>query len=170
MADVKVIYKLIQRSSRVIGLEDYTSEQIEAALQSALGLDTQLVEDQTYYVIEDGDRLVACGGWSFRKTLFGNDKEGGRDAGRIDPVEGAARIRAFFVDPDYARRGLGTLLLTTCENAAIEHGYHQLELMATMPGKRLYERFGYIAAETIEYDLGEGLTIPFVPMTKKVME
>ena len=166
LEDTHAIEALIELSARGLSTEDYSAEQIEGALKQAWGLDTQLIEDGTYLVVEEGGDLVACGGWSFRKTLFGNDAEKDRDASIIDPKTGAAKIRAFFVHPDFSRQGLGTLILSQCEEAAIQQGYTQLELMATLPGLRLYEYHGFVGEHSIEYPLDDELTITFVPMTK----
>lgn len=132
----------------------------------ACAVDTQLVRDRTYFVVTDGDLIVACGGWSFRQTLFGGDTRPDRDPAELDPVRDAAKIRAFFVDPDYARRGLGHALLDRCEAEARGRGFARFELMATLPGVPLYRRFGYVAAEPVRYPLENGLDIEFVPMAK----
>ncbi len=165
--DVPRLEALIARSARVLCAVDYTTEQIEAALTGAFGVDSQLIEDGTYFVVESGGRLVACGGWSFRKTLFGGDAAAVRDAGVLDPATEAAKIRAFFVDPDHSRQGLGRKILERCEREARERGYRRFELMATRSGERLYRRCGYVAAEPIDYELRVGLTIDFVPMAKR---
>ena len=131
-----------------------------------------MIDDATYFVIEEGDgendRIVAAGGWSYRKTLFGSDQAGIRNAEHIDPATDAAKIRAFFVDPDCTRRGLASQLLNACERAARDAGYRQVELMATLPGQRLYQSRGYVSALSILHDLGEGVTIKFVPMSKRL--
>ena len=145
---------------------DYSTAQIDAALKAAWGLDTQLIIDKTYFVVEAQGTIVACGGWSYRATLFGNNAEPSRDESIIDVEHGAAKIRAFFVHPHYARQGLGSLIMACCERNAQEKGYKRLELMATLPGKRLYERHGFAAGAALEYSLGEGLTILFVSMEK----
>jgi len=165
-ADLPRLANLIARSARALCARDYTEEQIEGALTGALGVDSQLIEDQTYFVVEEKGGLAACGGWSFRKTLFGSDSEGGRDVERLEPPLDAAKIRAFFVDPAHARQGLGRLLLERCETEAAARGFTGFELMATLSGERLYRRCGYRAAPTIAYNLGNGLTIDFVPMSK----
>jgi len=164
--DVLVLGELIERSARALCAVDYSPEQIEGALRRAFGIDTQLIEDGTYFVVERASRIVACGGWSFRRTLFGGDAEGGRDAGRLDPAQEAAKIRAFFIDPGSARQGLGRRLLERCEAEARDAGFTRFELMATLTGERMYRRFGYLGRDPIAYDLGAGLTIDFVPMAK----
>jgi GNAT superfamily N-acetyltransferase len=157
---------LIARSARELSRDDYSPEQIEGALRGAFGVDTQLIADGTYFVVIADNRIVGCGGWSKRRTLFGSDARAGRDAGELEPTVDAAKIRAFFVDPAYARRGIGRAVLEHCEAAARAHGFKRFELMATLPGVRLYREHGYVGDERIEYEVSPGLTIPFVPMTK----
>jgi len=117
LADVPALNALIARSARGLSAADYRAEQIEGALRGAFGVDSQLLADETYFVVEDAGQIVGCGGWSFRATLFGGDARAGRDASTLDPKTQAAKIRAFFVDPDNARRGIGSLLLDRCEPA-----------------------------------------------------
>ena len=114
-------------------------------MRGAFGVDSQLLTDETYFAVEDSGEIVGCGGWSFRSTLFGGDARADRDSSTLDPKTQAAKIRAFFVDPRHARRGIGTLLLDHCENQARAHGYSEVELMATLPGFRLYAARGYVA-------------------------
>src|ERR1700674_5674576 len=138
LADIPRIEALIARSARGLSAEDYRPSQIEGALRGAFGVDTQLLTDQTYFVAEEDGRFVGCGGWSFRSTLFGGDARAGRDPSTLDPRTHAAKIRAFFVDPANARRGIGSLLLERCEKEAGAYGFSQVELMATLPGVKLY--------------------------------
>lgn len=166
LGDCDAIERLIERSIRALGRDDYTPEQIDGALQGAFGLDTQLIEDRSYFVVEASGRIVASGGWSFRRTLFGSDSADVRDAARLDPAVDAAKVRAFFVDPDFARRGIGTMLLDRCEVEAKQAGFRRAELMATLPGVRLYRARGYRGDVPIAYDLPGGGTITFVPMEK----
>ncbi len=166
LEDVPGIERLIAASARGLSRDDYLPEQIEAALGSALGVDTQLVRDGTYFVAEADERLVACGGWSFRKTLFGADGRADREPEALDPARDAARVRAFFVHPDWARRGLGRTTLELCEAEARKAGFASAELMATLPGVRLYQACGYQAQPPIEHPLPGGLSIRFVPMRK----
>jgi len=163
--DVTAIESLIARSIRTLGANDYTPPQIEAALKGAFGVDTQLIADSTYFVVEDDGRLVGCGGWSKRRTLFGSDANAQRDPRELDPRIDAAKIRAFFVDPGYARQGIGAALLAHCESAARSYGFTSFELMATLPGVRLYQARGYASGTPILHSLGD-LTIEFVPMRK----
>lgn len=170
MDDCPAITQLMAESARVLGKPDYTDDEINAALQSAWGLDTQLVRDSTYFLVYLDSELAACGGWSFRKTLFGSDAEGSRDAARLDPATDAARIRAFFVRPKFARQGLGSMIMRRCEQDAGKAGFRSLALGATLPGQRLYAAHGFVASEPIDYDLGNGLSMQVIPMTKSLDE
>jgi GNAT superfamily N-acetyltransferase len=164
--DRPALTPLIAASARELSRDLYTKAQVEGALRGAFGVDTQLIHDGSYFVIETQGRLAACGGWSRRRTLFGSDARADRDAGELDPAVDAAKIRAFFIHPEFARRGLGTLLLEHCERAASARGFTRFEMMATLPGVRLYQARGYLPGAPIEWPLGEGLTITFVPMSK----
>jgi GNAT superfamily N-acetyltransferase len=165
--DAEELQRLIAASVRELGRGDYTSKQIEAALGSAWGVDTQLIHDQTYFVVVENGALIACGGWSKRKALFGADSRTRTEPELLDPSGDAARIRAFFVHPGWARRGIGTLLLKKCESEARAAGFHGTELVATLPGQKLYERFGYRSLGAREYPLRDEVTITFVPMRKE---
>ena len=165
-ADRAALQTLIERSARELGAADYRPEQIEGALQGAFGVDTQLIDDGTYFVAEEAGRLVGCGGWSWRRTLFGGDSHSARNAGELDPRTDAAKIRAFFIDPDYARRGIGRALLQRCETEARARGFTRFELMGTLPGVRLYQALGYVPGELMHYPVAPGVTIEFVPMHK----
>lgn len=167
-ADAGAIAALIALSARGLSVHDYTALQVEGALQGAFGLDTQLIHDGTYFVAEDSARLLGCGGWSRRRTLFGGDARPNRDAAELDPRVDAAKIRAFFVHPEFARRGIGTAILERCERDAAARGFSRFELMSTLPGVRLYAARGYVAGEPIQWTLPGGLTIEFVPMTRQV--
>lgn len=166
MSDVDALNTVIAASARGLSRDDYTPQQVEGALRGAFGVDTQLIRDGSYFVIECDGRIAGCGGWSRRRTLFGSDARDGRDATELDPAKDAAKIRAFFIHPDFARRGLGTLLLERCEREAVMFGFRRFEMMATLPGIRLYEARGYAGSKRIEWPLGDGLTIPFLPMSK----
>ena len=168
LADEPILRDLIARSIRTLGAADYTSAQIEAALAGAFGLDTALIRDQTYYVVTSSHgEVVGCGGWSRRRTLFGSDQRKDRDEAMLDPQRDPAKIRAFFIDPAHARRGLGRLILKRSEADATKIGFSQFELMATLPGKRLYEACGYIADAPIQHPLASGQQITFMPMRKR---
>src|SRR5580700_8420380 len=118
VADIPILKELIARSARGLSTEDYRPAQVEGALRGAFGVDSQLLKDETYFVAEEHGLIVGCGGWSYRATLFGGDARGDRDPSSLDPHTQAAKIRAFFVDPSQARRGIGTLLLDRCEQEA----------------------------------------------------
>jgi GNAT superfamily N-acetyltransferase len=163
-----VLQDLIARSARGLSTADYRSEQIEGALQGAFGVDSQLIQDGTYFVVEEDGVIVGCGGWSFRKTLFGGDKRRERDAAELDPRTDAAKIRAFFVDPTHARRGIGTMLLDKCEAEAQRRGFSRVELMSTLPGIRLYCARGYTGVEQVQYEVSPGVVIEFLPMSKQL--
>jgi GNAT superfamily N-acetyltransferase len=165
-ADRPALQILIARSARELGADDYRPEQIEGALRGAFGVDTQLIDDGTYFVVETQGKLVGCGGWSRRRTLFGGDAHSNRDAQELDPATDPAKIRAFFVDPQYARRGIGRALLERCESEARARGFGRFELMGTLPGVRLYEALGYVGSERVHYPVAPGVTIEFVPMHK----
>jgi GNAT superfamily N-acetyltransferase len=166
-ADRAALQALIARSARALGARDYRPEQIEAALQGAFGVDSQLIDDGTYFVAETRDgELIGCGGWSRRRTLFGGDSHAERNAAELDPRTDAARIRAFFVDPGHARQGIGRALLERCESEARARGFSRFELMGTLPGVRLYQALGYVAGELLHYPVAPGVTIEFVPMRK----
>ena len=167
--DIPQIEVLIARSARGLSKDEYRPSQVEGALRAAFGVDTQLLTDQTYFVVEEDGRFVACGGWSFRSTLFGSDARTGRDSSALDPRTQAAKIRAFFVDPASARRGIGTLLLEHCETEARAHGFTQVELMATLPGVKLYAARGYVGGTAVLFDVGFGETIEFIPMRKALI-
>ena len=166
-ADLKAIRDLIAASVR--GLQqEYSEGQREQALASVFTPDTQLIADGTYYLLEDSDgALAACGGWSWRKTLYGGDHHhASRDAGPLDPATDAAKIRAFFVHPEWARRGLGTRLLESCERAAWDAGFRRCEMGATLSGVPLYERHGYQRTAEILVDLPGDERLPVVRMGK----
>jgi GNAT superfamily N-acetyltransferase len=167
-ADVPELRALIARSARGLSTGDYRPAQVEGALRGAFGIDSQLLADQTYFVVQDAAHCVGCGGWSYRSTLFGGDARADRDASVLDPNTQPAKIRAFFVDPGHARRGIGTLLLAHCESQARQHGYREVELMATLPGVKLYAARGYRGLPMVHFDVGGGESIEFIPMRKSL--
>ena len=168
LADTGALRQLIAHSIRTLGAADYTPEQIDAALAGAFGVDTALIRDGTYFVVASGAGLITgCGGWSRRKTLFGGDTRADRDDALLDPARDAAKIRAFFIHPEHARHGLGRRILQHCETEARQAGFAAFELMATLPGKRLYEQCGYVAGAPLQHPLAGGLSITFVPMRKQ---
>ena len=168
LADRDDIQSLINISSRSLARDDYTSEQIEIALQAVLGIDTRLIRDGTYFVAVQNNRIVGCGGWSKRHTLFGGDKLGDRDDAELDPAVDAAKIRALYVHPNCARQGLGSQILSHCEQAAQLHGFRWFELGATLPGQWLFSANGYIAGEPYDYECMPGKYMTVVPMRKHI--
>jgi len=166
LTDSSAIEELIKISARGLGREDYSSDQIEEALKGAFGVDTDLIRDGTYFVAEADEILVGCGGWSFRKKLFGGDSRPSQDQGKLDPRSDSAKIRAFFVHPLWARKGIGKAILARCEAEAGAMGFKSLELMATLPGVKFYSALGYAGSDPINYTLAPDLTIEFLPMRK----
>jgi N-acetylglutamate synthase-like GNAT family acetyltransferase len=169
LEDIPEIQALIRQSVIELQARDYTLAQREGALGSVFGVDRRLIEDGTYFVVPgQAVELAACGGWSRRRTLFGSDSIEGKDDSWLDPASDAARIRAFFVHPAWARRGLGRLILGECEVAARAAGFHRLELGATLTGVPLYSRCGFREIETVEVALGNGERLPIVRMGKEL--
>jgi len=172
-ADVPVLRELIDASARELQAQDYTAAQIDGALKTVFGVDSQLIADGTYLVAEgttaSGDSVITgCGGWSKRKTLYGGDQFTEREDLLLDAARDAAKIRAFFVHPAWARRGIGGMILEACEAAAIAQGFHRLEMGATLTGIPFYRAKGYVELEAAEAPLGDGLTLPIVRMGKAV--
>lgn len=164
-ADSETIQQLIAISARGLSLGYYSEEQVGAALKSVSGVDSLLIEDGTYFVAEADGRIIGCGGWSKRKTLFGGDQFSKRDAGLLDLRCEAAKIRAFFVHPNFARQGIGRAILDRCEAEASDRGFISLELMSTLPGIEFYLACGYVTGDPIFYDAA-GMPLKFVPMKK----
>jgi GNAT superfamily N-acetyltransferase len=144
----------------------FLSEEQIAASRSIMGLDTQLVDDGSYFIVESDGRLAGCGGWSKRATLFGGDHSAGRNAALLDPHRDAARVRAMYTAPEFARRGVGRLILSLCEAAARDAGFARVELAATLAGEPLYRACGYVLLERMESDTPQGLRIPLLRMGK----
>jgi GNAT superfamily N-acetyltransferase len=169
LADAPAIEALIARP--VLGLQagDYSLAQIAGALGTVFGVDSRLIADGTYLVaVTDDGRLAGCGGWSKRRTVFGGDRGAGGEDGMLDPAAGAAKIRAFFVDPDQARRGIGGAILEACEREAMEAGFRRFELAAAITGERLYRARGYQVVERIEAPLANGTSLPSIRRPKGV--
>lgn len=169
-ADIPALRQLIELSVRSLQRNDYSLEQIEGALGTFLGLDTQLISDGTYFIAEAraacARHLAGCGGWSKRKTLFGSDHADVREPELLDPKIDAAKIRAFFIHPDFARRGIGSRILEVCESAARSAGFSRFEMGATLTGVPLYLACGYHILDRIEVPLRNGHTLPVVRMSK----
>jgi GNAT superfamily N-acetyltransferase len=167
--DIPALNALIESSARALSVGFYTPEQVEALVQHVFGVDTQLIDDGTYYVIDAPDGSpAAAGGWSARRTLYGGDQHKSVEDPRLDPVAEPARIRAFFVHPDWARRGFGRLLYETCAAAASAAEFHSLELMATLPGIPLYVALGFERLEPVEIMLPDDIPVPLVRMGRSL--
>lgn len=170
MADIPRLREVIERSVRGLQTADYTPAQIDGALSGVYGVDTQLIADGTYFAVEPerNGQIVACGGWSKRKTLYGGDQYIGREDSLLDPLHDAAKIRAFFVHPDWARKGIGSLILDACEQAALAAGFTRLEMGATLSGVPFYRAKGYIELEAQNVPLGNDDVLPIVRMSKMI--
>jgi len=169
MADVPALNAMIEASARALSAGYYTPAQIDALVTYVFGVDTQLIADATYYVIDAPDGTPAAGGgWSARLTLYGGDHASAHAAGdaRLDPATEPARIRAFFVHPSFARRGLARRLYAACADAAMAAGFRRLELLATLPGEPLYRALGFAEFKRIEVALPGGMVVPAVRMAR----
>lgn len=166
--DVPALEQLILLSTRALQSPYYTPAQIEAALGPIFAVDRQLIRDGTYFVIESAHTIIGCGGWSKRKSLYGGDTGRPPEDDLLDPQIDAARIRAFFVHPSWARRGIGKCILEACEAAIISARFHHISLCATLAGEPLYAAFGYSVVDRYEIPMAHGLTLPVVRMTKSL--
>lgn len=164
--DVPALNNMIALSVRGLSTNYYTQDQIESAIKYIFGVDTQLIADQTYYLVELDNVIVGCGGWSKRNTLYGGDQHKDDVDPLLDPTHDAARIRAFFVHPDYARRGIGKLIINVCESAAAKEGFTRFQLGATLPGVPLYKAMGYREVNEIKQPLPDGEVLEIVKMEK----
>lgn len=173
MDDVPALNALIATSARELSAGFYSSRQIEALLTHVFGVDTQLISDGTYFVVEGDDAAdgpVAAGGWSARRTLYGGDQAKAGEDTRLDPLVEPARIRAFFVHPRWARRGFGRHLYAECERAALAAGFRKFELMATLPGEPLYAALGFHPVERLTVRLGGDVDVPLVKMQRNISQ
>lgn len=172
--DVPALTRLMEQSIRTLQAKDYSSEQIESGLRFVYGIDTLLIQDGTYLVAQNDGDLIGCGGWSRRRMLYGGnqrrDTGDGSDAEILDPATDAARIRAFFIHPAWARRGIGRMLLEASEQAARAEGFRRFELVATNTGLHLYTTCGYTVAEPVSTVLPDGVTYSGYRMTKSVAD
>jgi GNAT superfamily N-acetyltransferase len=177
--DIPALEELIPLSVRALQAPYYSTAQMDGALGSIFGVDRQLIRDGTYFVVEHPpspssgatgeDKLIGSGGWSKRQTLFGSDHETGRDDAELNPACDSARIRAFFIHPEWARRGLGHAILDVCEKAIRDAGFRSAELVATLPGEPFYAAFNYSAIERYDVPLANGLELPVVRMIKNLL-
>jgi GNAT superfamily N-acetyltransferase len=165
--DIPALSALMTVSIREL-LPDFLSPREVEASFDVMGLDTQLIDDGTYFVVESGGVIAACGGWSRRATLFGGDHAAKRDAALLDPHKDAARVRAMYTSPSFVRRGLGRLVLRLCEQAAADEGFTRAELAATMAGVPLYRACGYHDIERFEADTRSGVRVPLLRMGKRI--
>ena len=169
MADAPALRGLIALSVHELQKHDYTPQQLAVAVETVFTLDTQLVSEGTYFVVVAPDaQPIACGGWSHRKTLCGGDHQAVRDDAYLDPATDAAKVRAFFIHPQWARLGLGSRLLTHCEDAAQAAGFRRFEMAATLTGVPLYLARGYHAVEEMSVPLRDGETLPVVRMAREI--
>ncbi len=181
-ADIPVLRELIDASVRGLQAQDYSPAQIEGALKTVFGVDSQLIADGTYFVAETNPGgverdeqksakaeplIVGCGGWSKRKTLYGSDHWTGREDALLDPRHDAAKIRAFFIHPAWVRRGIGSMILEVCEVAARSAGFTRYEMGATLTGAKLFGTRGYVAVKAIEIPLRNGESLPVIHMEKQ---
>jgi GNAT superfamily N-acetyltransferase len=178
-ADIPILQLLICESVRVLQKDDYSTSQLKSALQTVYGVDSQLIADGTYFVVEtppeNGDAspaglIVGCGGWSQRKTLYGGDHYTLREDAYLDPEKDAAKIRAFFIKPGFTRLGLGTMILDRCESEARRAKFTRLEMGATLTGVALYEARGYVKLEELSVPLANGEVLPIVKMAKTIRQ
>jgi GNAT superfamily N-acetyltransferase len=165
--DVPALKELMTTAIRELQRGFLSPEAIEASFD-VMGLDTQLIDDGTYFIIEQDGMIAGCGGWSRRATLFGGDHSAGRSAALLDPTKDAARVRAMYTNPFFARRGVGSLILKLCESAAMVEGFQHVELAATMAGIPLYRACGYRDIEPFEADTRSGIRIPLMRMGKAI--
>ena len=165
-ADVLALEELIPLSVRALQAPYYSRPLIEAALGPIFAVDRQLIRDGTYFVAEQGGIIIGCGGWSRRASLCGGDHGRAQEDALLDPRQDSARVRAFFVHPGWARRGIGRSIMMACEQAIIEAGFRKVEIAATLAGEPLYASFGYTVAERYEIALPNGSKLPVVRMTK----
>lgn len=166
--DLDALREVMRRSIATLQTGFLTPEQVRVS-HTVMGLDTQLVRDGTYFVVESGDRIAGCGGWSWRSTLYGGDESMvSREPEALDPSTDAARIRAMYTDPDFARRGVGRLVIDLCEEAAKRAGFRRTTMMATMAGVPLYEACGYVQVEPVLSAPVDGIRVPLVRMEKEL--
>jgi GNAT superfamily N-acetyltransferase len=168
--DLDALRALMRRSIGHLQQGFLSPEQVGAS-HKVMGLDSQLVRDQTYFIIESGGALAGCGGWSWRATLYGGDDSVvTREPDPLDPAKDAARIRAMYTDPDFARQGVGRLIMDLCEAAARAYGFHRVEMMATLSGAPLYRACGYLPIEHVSSAPIDGVSVPLIRMGKALQD
>lgn len=166
--DIPALETLIPISAFALQSEFYQTSQIKAALGPVFGVDRQLIEDGTYFVVTIGDKIVACGGWSRRRSQFGGSQDRSQPDPKLNPETEAARVRAFFVDPEHARKGIGTALMNACESAIVTAGFTRIEITATLTGEKLYTRFGYRQVERLTIPLNNEAPLLAVRLYKEI--
>jgi predicted N-acetyltransferase YhbS len=168
-ADAPALEELIRLSVRALQAPYYSTAQMEAALGSVFAVDRQLIRDGSYFVAERDAVIVGCGGWSRRRSFHGGDSGRKHPDELLDPQRDAARVRAFFVHPAWARRGIGRSIMTACEQAVIQAGFRTVDIVATLAGEPLYASFGYAVVNRYEIALAGGLSLPVVRMSRNVI-
>ncbi len=165
--DIDTLRSLMDASMRVHLAAVLSPDEVDASF-AIMGLDTQLIEDHAYFVVERDGNVAGCGGWSRRATLFGGDHSAGRDAALLDPKTDAARVRAMYTHPDFARQGVGRLILEVCEQKAAAEGFRRTELGATLSGLPLYKACGYREIEQLRVETPTGVSVPIIRMGKTI--
>ena len=166
--DLPALREVMRRSIEALQDDFLTPEQVKAS-RHVMGLDTQLVRDGTYFVVERDGRIAGCGGWSWRSTLYGGDRSVvEREPRALDPITEPARIRAMYTDPEFVRQGVGRLIIKLCEDAALEAGFRATTMMATMSGVPLYKACGYVEVEPVLSGPIDGVRVPLVRMEKRL--
>lgn len=167
-SDVPALEALVPLSVRSLQAPYYSQAQMDAALGPVFGVDRQLVRDGTYFVADQQGVIVGCGGWSRRRSLYGGDSSRAGEDELLDPQRDAARVRAFFVHPAWARRGIGRSIMVACEQAIVRAGFRMVDIVATLAGEPLYAAFGYAVVERYEIPMAGDLSLPAVRMTKRM--
>jgi GNAT superfamily N-acetyltransferase len=167
-SDIPALEALIPLSVHTLQAPYYSIAQMEEALGPVFGVDGQLIRDGTYFVVEHEGVIVGCGGWSRRRSLYGGDNGRAGEDELLDPQHDAARVRAFFVHPEWAQRGIGRSIMVTCERAIERAGFRNVEIVATLAGEPLYTAFGYAVTERYEIPIAAGLKLPVVRMAKRM--
>jgi len=166
MDDVAQLEQLIPESVRALQATHYSADQIDAAIGQIFAVDRQLIRDGTYFVVQQEAQIIGCGGWSKRRSHYGGDHQRIEPDAELDPIRDPARIRAFFVHPSWARRGVGRRIMNACEEAIRVGGFRKVEIVATLTGEPFYRAFGYVVNQRYEISIGAGLKLPVVSLTK----
>jgi GNAT superfamily N-acetyltransferase len=166
--DVPALKELIPVSARALSRGFYTDAETESAIRHVFGPDSRLIADGTYFVAEEDEVLAGCGGWSRRRTLYGGDQTKSGEEPLLDPAREPAKVRAFFVHPDFARRGVGSRILEACLAAARAAGFRRVELAATLPGVPFYAARGFVERERLSAPMADGSGLPIVRMEREI--